>query len=804
MFRPLSKRVLASAAMRRLASLSLLLLCASAWATPPAPRIDGRLRLAAAGVVSAREMAALAGHGRVDGRFTVSARVMGGVARLRALGFEARGVGGESAYVDVDAAELARLEAVTGLRAVEHTHRLWPTLDRSVAACGVPPLREALGLDGHGVVVGIVDTGIDFRHADFRHADGTTRIAALLDATSPRAALHPELPDYNHAALWLAADLDGQLAADATGAASARPPVTERDTNGHGTHVAGIAASNGLATARGLPDARYIGMAPDATLVVANATRDGQSFTEEDILAAVRFVYDRAAALGQPAVVNLSLGSDGGPHDGSTNFERAVSALVPEDEPGRALVIAAGNSGAEDGHAGGWLLDGGELVRLQVGGANGDAQSTSGDAPLSTLDLWFDGPPPAITLESPAGRSYGPVKAGATFDQGGSDAPRVRIDSASAGADSENQRYEVVVVLSGPGAAGTWSLRLRGTAHRWDAWTVTSGAEAPPRFLDHLDADDRGNLPAQARSAITVGSYVTRVDWPTVDGRIISRGSRGVVPGLASAFSGTGPTADGRYFPDLAAPGEFIVSALSHDAPSSSDASVFHVGDDLDYTIADDGLHGVLRGTSQAAPHVTGAIALLFQLDPTLTTSHLRELLRASARVAPGDPGYSPRTGFGQLDVGFAVALLQRSATGPVDALRSSVGLSRDAVPPGERVVVSVVPRDGLGAPLGPGHAVTIACDGGHFDGPARDLGEGRWERTLVADGARGSALTVTATVDGVALASEPTVWLVADRSEIGRPVRGGCSVGARGSFPLWLAALLALAWLGSARRRKA
>src|SRR5262249_12650712 len=157
---------------------------------------------------------------------------------------------------------------------------------------------------------------------------------------------------------------------------------------------------------------------------------------------------------------------------------------------------------------------------------------------------------------------------------------------------------------------------------------------------------------------------------------------------------------------------------------SDSVDSAFYVRGDPGQLVADDGVHGAMRGTSQAAPHVTGAIALLMQVDPTLTPRRARELLRASATLHEGEPGFTPRGGFGRLDVARAVALLMRTATGPLDTARSTIGVSRDALAPGERLLVSVVPRDSAASPLGPAHDVAITADAGRFDGPTVATGE--------------------------------------------------------------------------------
>src|SRR5260370_33885638 len=105
--------------------------------------------------------------------------------------------------------------------------------------------------------------------------------------------------------------------------------IGERDSNGHGTPVAAIAASGGLATGHGLPAGRYVGIAPGAELIVAQTTHGGSVFSDTDVLTACRFVLDRAAALGRPIVVNLSLGGEGGAHGGASSLETALDSPVP-------------------------------------------------------------------------------------------------------------------------------------------------------------------------------------------------------------------------------------------------------------------------------------------------------------------------------------------------------------------------------------------------------------------------------------------------------------------------------------------
>ena len=385
------------------------------------------------------------------------------------------------------------------------------------------------------------------------------------------------------------------------------------------------------------------------------------------------------------------------------------------------------------------------------------------------------------------------------------------IDNASAGRLPSSLTNAGVVLEGAAGDSrpveGTWRIIVSGRSIRWDAWLLDSALLSVARFLGDVVYDDRIAVPGTSRSAITVGSIVSRLDWPTFDGRDYIPGSADPMrTGGPSSFSAPGPTADGRYAPDVAAPGEYIIGAMSQDATPLVEGSVFAVDPNDPFALwADDGVHGVLRGTSQASPMVTGIIALLLEADPQLSGETIRELLRTTAAHIDGTAGWSPRVGFGRVDPGAAIALLRGARGGAPSADRSIVGVSRDLLPPDseETTRVTVTPRDADDHPLGPGHTVAIELTAGAPLGDVIDVGAGRYERSFVAHAPRGAIGEVIATVDDTPLAAHPRVFYARARTEIGGDLTagGGCDVGGGGGAGLALVAMIMM-YLSRARAR--
>jgi len=226
---------------------------------------------------------------------------------LAVEGVEMNGGGGRTRTGIVALTALDRLSEDDAVQFITPARRLRLHMDLAPGKVGVPAFRLRSGLNGHGVVVGVVDSGIEPVHPAFEG-----RILRIWDQTIPGPGV-----------------AEGRYGAELTGGLQ----QISRDTVGHGTHVAGIAAGG---------DPTYEGIAPEATLLVVKT-----DLLDAHVADAVRYVFRVAGELGLPAVVNLSLGSHGDPHDGTD----PLSAVIDEQVgPGRIVCCSAGNAGTDDIH----------------------------------------------------------------------------------------------------------------------------------------------------------------------------------------------------------------------------------------------------------------------------------------------------------------------------------------------------------------------------------------------------------------------------------------------------------------------
>ena len=560
-------------------------------------------------------------------------------------------------------------------------------LDRIEGWVHAQSVREQTQTSGKGVVVGIVDTGVDLSHGDLRTATGETRVAWLLDVSRGPEHFHDALEaEYGcnlapGCAVYAAADLEALLKNDIAG-------DEPSDPFGHGTHVASLAAGNGLAS----ETPRYVGVAPEATYVVARVAQDNGGIVDADVLKAVKFVFDRAEALGMPAVVNLSLGSDFGAHDGSSALEIGLSGMVGPSFPGRAIVVAGGNSaGLYDGPGGSYPGPFGIHTEVHVPRASVSrvplvTPARTGNVVHGTAFVWIgfrEGDEVSVGVERKGSTLLAPlgVGHGGEVDQG---SYRVGVLNGTTGtsddaSESPGKQNAIVYVDGSFPQDSEFAIRLEGHGSA-QLWVQGLGDLDPSVALGALfpRAEKEGtiNVPASASELIAVGATLNRTTWTDVAGNAIEMPGVG---GLDNApldtvayFSAAGPNARGAVKPDIVAPGVNLAGAMARAAdPRSTDNQIFaSMGrcPTADECFVVDEKHAITSGTSMAAPIVSGALALLFELEPALTQDAARAVLQAGARTLEGIVLDPRQIGPGALDLSGALRVI---SAGQSPALRT-------------------------------------------------------------------------------------------------------------------------------------
>lgn len=477
-------------------------------------------------------------------------------------------------------------------------HRIKPSrylktlMDVAPGKVNLPQFKTETGLSGKGVIVGIVDSGIDAKHPAFQG-----RILRIWDQTLPGAGVS-----------------EGGYGIELTGANL----DTSRDSDGHGTHVAGIAAG---------ADATYGGVAPDAELLIVKS-----DLQDAHIADGIRYIFRVARELNRPAVVNLSLGGHADAHDGSDSLSKIIDA---ESGAGRIVCCAAGNEGNDNIHAQSAIAKGKtSTMRFRV---------PDGTVGIALLNGWYSSSSALeVSVRTPGGfvTPYQKIISGDNPVREYK-LPDARVEIVTPAADPVNGDCNFFVQMLGikryPVKGGVWQLRVRNsskTSARLDVWTLD---DAGAVFFSGTSAQDAMKIgsPGAAKGAITVASYTTKVKWTDIDGDAREIGFQ---LEEISDFSSEGPLRDGTEKPDVAAPGAMIASAMSADANFERSSMV-------------DDNFVVLAGTSMATPFVTGVVALLLQRDPTLDPDKVKKILRESSSIPNQTSGtFDPKWGYGLID----------------------------------------------------------------------------------------------------------------------------------------------------------
>lgn len=554
-----------------------------------------------------------------------------------------------------------------------------PMMDKARVTSKVSAVQAGEGLSkaytGAGVVTGLYDTGIDTDHINFTDASGETRIIAAARVQNGRP--------------------------------SSGGFTTDNKNETHGTHVLGIMAGsyNGNGDYAGTNgNVPYYGVATGSD-IVATA---GELY-DANILRGVQYCIDEANEVGKPVVVNLSIGSTVGPHDGTSDFCQKL------DKHGEnaIIVVAAGNEGAIKMGVGKTFTSTDKTLTTSVypidartgnkinniSKWSGNAQFyASDDRPfkfhIAVMDLDKPSDPQVIdeyvVEASTAGKStyvggrpnnlvsYQPLQ---DFDYAcSSDSYMQVFTNVNTASNSyyANVNFNLSMARENDGCVvafiieGNEGQTVRGYVNSSGSSTTTYTGQFSNRGVSlWADGDTNGTINDMAcgDNVIVVGSYNSRNRWPSITSSR-ETGFAGYTVGDVSDFSSYGTLADGRNLPHICAPGAFVVSSFSsYYVESQNPSSTDLVAKVYDDALGIDHYWGRMQGTSMAAPYAAGVFALWLEANPNLDVNAIRDIAQKTAiKDSYTSRGDAVKWGAGKLDAyeGLKMALSYQSSVDDV------------------------------------------------------------------------------------------------------------------------------------------
>ena len=365
--------------------------------------------------------------------------------------------------------------------------------------------------NGKGVLIGFIDTGIDYTHPAFRNPDGTTRIEYIYDLDEGGKVYTKEQIN------------------EALKSSDPYSIVNSTDITGHGTHVVGIACAGGKI------DKQYYGVAPESSIAMVKVARSRFALSTQ-IMKGIKFLIDKGKELNMPLAINMSLSTNDGAHNGSSLLEQYISTVSATERV--TIVIAAGNEGEAAHHVGGTLEE-----------VNDVYFNISSDESIVVINLYKSILPQlSIELISPYGIGTGEILVKEGVNEGTIGNSRYSIYLT--GPKPFDVSGEIGIILTGINgfvSSGQWKITLRKLNKydgNFDMWLpISEGLNVNTKFLEPVVYNTLG-IPATVKNVISVGSYNYLVD-------------------IISPFSGRGEKYNGQYIkPDIVAPGEGIYSAI--------------------------------------------------------------------------------------------------------------------------------------------------------------------------------------------------------------------------------------------------
>ena len=495
---------------------------------------------------------------------------------------------GGYAVVTLPEAEIAEYSDREQIEFMEKPKQLYfETLQGREASCILTVQDRNTGLSGEGVLVGVVDSGIDYFHPDFRNEDGSSRILRLWDQSIPGNP--PE--GYLTGTEYAKEEIDKALA---LGETEGRRFIPSRDFSGHGTAVLGIAAGNGRAS-DGVN--RGIAYKSDLLVVKMGNARESSFPRTTELIEGIDYLIRQAVKMGRPIAVNISFGNNYGSHQGDSLLETYISNVA---NVGRSVIcVGTGNNGNDRIHTAGKLRQGQtEMIEMSIG---------SYETTLN-LQLWKAyADEIEISIETPSGERLPELSEKIGTQRYRSGETDLLIYYGKPGPFQVTQEiYFDFIPVGTYLTSGIWKLYLRGRRIKegnYNLWLPGGRVLNSMTGFYRPTAAETLTIPSTAAKVVTVGAYDSRLN-------------------AFADFSGRGGKQLVYFKPDLVAPGVDVT------APAPG------------------GGYSGMTGTSFAVPFVTGAAALMMEWgiarknDPFLWGEKVKAYLRRGAQPLPGFEKY--------------------------------------------------------------------------------------------------------------------------------------------------------------------
>lgn len=543
------------------------------------------------------------GYDTEDEEWNLIIKYSGALNNIRAISVRVSELLNKYAVVTVKESMIEELAALSEVEYVEKPKRLYFQVINGKRVSCIDKVQDTrFSLFGQGVLVGIVDSGIDFNLEDFKNPDGTTRIRALWDQSLEMVGNERRPEPYGSGVEYTMEEINRALGInDSIETQSGENTETgigirTRDISGHGTAVAGIAAGSGEF---------YRGVAPESELIIVKMgtpRQDGFPRTTE-LMMGIDYVMRKAMELGKPVAINVSFGNTYGAHNGTSLLERYIDDISGIWKS--VICIGSGNEASSAGHTSGVLREEEEeIIELAVQ----ERQPSFG------VQIWKEYVDEvSVSLVSPSGVRVGPIQEILGSQRFVLNQTQILLYYGEPSPYSTSQEIYIDFIPQGDYVnQGIWRIELRPgriVSGQYDLWLPSEAAlNRGTAFLRPTD-DTTLTIPSTASRVITVGAY-DALTFAYAD------------------FSGRG----NYQKPDLVAPGVDVI------------------------TVAAGGGYASFSGTSFATPFVTGSATLLMEWgivrgnDPYLYGEKVKAYMRRGAKPLPGFTQYpNSLVGYGAL-----------------------------------------------------------------------------------------------------------------------------------------------------------